>query len=44
MNEIKGLWEFNEKPTQLDTKRVESIIEQPLDKDLEKLCKLLSQD
>jgi hypothetical protein len=42
--QIEGLWDFNKEPVQLDTKKVDDIINQPLDKNLEKLCELLAKD
>jgi hypothetical protein len=44
MVEIQGLRDFNTIPTELDTKRVENLINRPLDKNLEKLCELLAKD
>lgn len=44
MCKIKGLNDFNKEPVNLDTKRVDEIINAPLDKDLEKICELLSKD
>lgn len=44
MMEIEGLYDFNKEPVQLDDKKVDDIINQPLDKNLKKLCELLAKD
>lgn len=44
MSKIKGLNNFDKEPINLDTRRIDEIMNSPMDKDLENICKLLSKD